>query len=178
MASSQNNLSSFEFEVPSGEGLVIGIVAATWNSQVTDALLEGAKSLLEEQGVEEIIIKRVPGAYELTMGANLMCEYQSVDAVIVLGAIIRGETPHFDFIAQGVTAGINSVGLKHNIPIIFGVLTTDTLEQATDRAGGKHGNKGAEAAATALAMVELHNDFIEEAYEEEMASMDFEDEEE
>ncbi len=155
------NLSNFEFELPERDDFTIGVIAATWNSQVTDALLDGALSLLKEQGIEDIIVKRVPGAYELTIAADLMISYTDVDAVIVLGAIVRGETPHFDFIAQGVTQGINSVSVKYSTPVIFGVLTTDTMEQALERAGGKHGNKGAEAAATALYMANQSIEYIE-----------------
>lgn len=155
MSSADNNLSQFEFEVPSAEGLSFGIVAASWNSEITDALLIGAKQLLESAGASEIIIKRVPGAYELTMGSQFMCEHTDVDAVIALGAIVRGGTPHFDFVAQGVTHGINAVSMEYNTPIAFGVLTVDNMEQARERAGGKYGNKGEEAAATAIAMAAL-----------------------
>ena len=157
MASESKNLSKFEFEVPSAKGLRFGIVAASWNSKVTDALLEGAINLLIEQGAskKDIMVKRVPGAYELTLGAQLICEHTEVDAVIVLGAIIKGGTPHFDFIAQGVTQGINAVTLEYNTPIAFGVLTTNNVEEAEDRAGGKFGNKGEEAAATAIVMAAL-----------------------
>lgn len=165
MSSANKNLSKFEFAVPSAKGLSFGIVAASWNSNVTDALLEGAISTLVEAGAKkkDIMVKRVPGAYELTMGAQLMCEHTNVDAVIVLGAIVKGGTPHFDFIAQGVTQGINAVTLEYNTPIAFGVLTTNNMEEAVDRAGGKFGNKGEEAAATAIVMAKLKIEMEENA---------------
>ena len=165
MASESKNLSKFEFEVPSAKGLRFGIVAASWNSKITDALLEGAINLLIEQGAKkkDIMVKRVPGAYELTLGAQLICEHTEVDAVIVLGAIIKGGTPHFDFIAQGVTQGINAVTLEYNTPIAFGVLTTNNLQEAEDRAGGAFGNKGEEAAATAIVMAALKMEIEENA---------------
>jgi len=99
----------------------------------------------------------VPGTFELTLGAQLMAE-KEVDAVICLGCVIQGETPHFDYICQGVTQGITQLNMNYNIPIVFGVLTTNTLEQAQDRSGGKHGNKGDEAAITAIKMVQLKRD--------------------
>ena len=165
MASESKNLSKFEFEVPSAKGLRFGIVAASWNSKITDALLEGAINLLIEQGAKkkDIMVKRVPGAYELTLGAQLICEHTEVDAVIVLGAIIKGGTPHFDFIAQGVTQGINAVTLEYNTPIAFGVLTTNNLQEAEDRAGGAFGNKGEETAATAIVMAALKMEIEENA---------------
>lgn len=165
MSSANKNLSKFEFDVPSAKGLSFGIVAASWNAKVTDALLEGAVKTLEAAGAKkkDILIKRVPGAYELTMGAQLMCEHTNVDAVIVLGAIVKGGTPHFDFIAQGVTQGINMVTLEYNTPIAFGVLTTNNMEEAEDRAGGKFGNKGEEAAATAIVMAKLKIEMEENA---------------
>lgn len=165
MSSTNKNLSKFEFEVPSAKGLSFGIVAASWNSEVTDALLSGAVRTLESAGVEkkDILIKRVPGAYELTMGAQLMCEHTNADAVIVLGAIVKGGTPHFDFIAQGVTQGINMVTVEYNTPIAFGVLTTNNMEEALERAGGKLGNKGEEAAATAIVMAKLKIEMEENA---------------
>lgn len=165
MSSTNKNLSKFEFEVPSAKGLSFGIVAASWNSEVTDALLSGAVRTLESAGVEkkDILIKRVPGAYELTMGAQLMCEHTNADAVIVLGAIVKGGTPHFDFIAQGVTQGINMVTVEYNTPIAFGVLATNNMEEALERAGGKLGNKGEEAAATAIVMAKLKIEMEENA---------------
>jgi 6,7-dimethyl-8-ribityllumazine synthase len=112
---------------------------------------------LLNNGVSEtnIHVSQVPGTFELTLGAQLLAENINLDAVIVLGCVIQGETRHFDFICQGVTQGITDLNIKYNIPFIFGVLTTDTMQQAQDRAGGKHGNKGDEAAYTALKMIDL-----------------------
>lgn len=157
MASELKNLSIFESPVPSAEDMSFGIVVAEWNSNITGALLKGAVDLLKEVGCKEknIIVRHVPGAYELTYGAELMCEYTDVDAIITLGCVIKGDTPHFDYICMGVTNGINTVQLDNNTPIAFGVLTVNTLEQAEERAGGKLGNKGAEAAATAVKMAAL-----------------------
>ncbi len=154
MASSLKNLSVFESPVPSAENMSFGIVVAEWNSNITGKLLEGAVSLLKSKGCKEkdIIVKQVPGTFELTLGSQLLCD---VDAVIALGCVIQGETRHFDFICHGVSQGLNHVALEYNTPVIFGVLTTDNLQQAEDRAGGKHGNKGEEAAATAIKMVTL-----------------------
>lgn len=160
MATNLKNLSVFESEVPSARGMKFGIVVAEWNWQVTGALLEGAVALLREKGCAEsdILVKKVPGTFELSMGAQFMCDYTDSDAVIALGCVIQGETRHFDFICQGVTQGINHVMLDYNTPVAFGVLTTDNLQQALDRAGGKHGNKGAEAAGTAIKMVALQRE--------------------
>ncbi len=135
----------------------IGIVIAEWNIEITGALRDAAIQTLLNNGVAEndIIVKYVPGSFELTMGAQLLCEDKSVDAVICLGCVIQGETRHFDFICDAVAQGITNVSLKYNKPVIFGILTPNTLQQAQDRAGGKHGNKGDEAAVTALKMIQL-----------------------
>lgn len=165
MASSLKNLSVFESAVPSAEELQIAIVVSEWNAPITEGLLKGAIQELRKAGCpdENIIVKRVPGAFELTLGCQFICEHTDVDAVVALGCIIKGETPHFDFIAMGVTNGINAVAMEYNTPIAFGVLTTETLEQAKDRCGGKHGNKGNEAAAAAIKMAILKEDIEEEA---------------
>ncbi len=156
MASSLKNLSNFNHTtIPSGKGKTIGIVVSEWNGEVTNALLEGALEILKKSGVsyKNIIVKYVPGSFELTLGAQYLCEKKNIAAVIVLGCVIQGETRHFDFICDAVAHGITNVGLKYNKPVVFGVLTTNTLKQAQDRAGGKHGNKGDEAAVTALKML-------------------------
>ncbi len=131
------------------------IVVAEWNAQVTEALYNGAlQTLLKEGAREEYITrKNVPGSFELSLGAQWMASRNDIDAVICLGCVIQGDTRHFDFICQAVANGITEVGLKFNKPVIFGVLTPDTMEQALDRAGGKHGNKGDEAAITAIKML-------------------------
>ena len=158
MSSSNKNLSQFEgSEIPNGKGMRIGIVMAEWNIAITGALFDGAVQTLVKNGVlkDNIIIMTVPGSFELTMGAQFMCEDKSIDGVITLGCVIQGETRHFDFICDAVAHGVTNVSLKYNKPVIFGVLTPNTLEQAQDRAGGKHGNKGDEAAVTALKMIAL-----------------------
>jgi len=158
MASSLKNLSDHDpSTIPDGKERKIGIVVSEWNEQITAALLEGALNTLKEQGVrkEAIHIKTVPGSFELTYGARVLAEQFSPDAVICLGCVIQGETRHFDYICQGVSQGITELNLDYDIPFIFGVLTTDNLQQALDRAGGKHGNKGVEAAVTALKMAAL-----------------------
>ena len=157
MASSLKNLSVFESPVPSAAEYSFGIVVAEWNSEITGRLLQGAVKLLKEQGCKEenIKIKHVPGTYELTLASQLMCEHTDVDAVIALGCVIQGETRHFDFLCSGVTHGINRVALEYNTPIAYGILTVNDMQQAQDRAGGKYGNKGEEAAATAIKMAAL-----------------------
>lgn len=158
MSSVNKNLSHFEgSEIPNGKGMRIGIVVSEWNSAITGALFDGAVQVLVKNGVskDDILIIKVPGSFELTMGAQFLCEDKSIDGVITLGCVIQGETRHFDFICDAVAHGITNVSLKYNKPVVFGVLTPNTLEQAQDRAGGKHGNKGDEAAVTVLKMIAL-----------------------
>jgi len=132
-----------------------GIVVAEWNESITEALYEGAFSSLVGHGVKKtnIIRKNVPGSFELTLGGLWLAEKKEIDAVICLGCVIQGETPHFDFICQAVALGITDVNIKTGKPVIFGVLTTLNKKQAEDRAGGKYGNKGEEAAITAIRML-------------------------
>ncbi|MDA3821635.1 MAG: 6,7-dimethyl-8-ribityllumazine synthase, partial [Bacteroidales bacterium] len=132
-------------------------VVSEWNEEVTAALTEGAVNTLKKHGCDEknIVIMPVPGSFELTFGSRLIAEKNDLDAVIALGCVIQGETRHFDFICSSVSHGITELNLEFDIPFIFGVLTTDTQQQALDRAGGKHGNKGDEAAVTAIKMVSL-----------------------
>lgn len=158
MASHHKNLSDFShIEVASAAPYRFGIVVSQWNAEVTGSLLDGAfEALIKHDAREEYIqVVYVPGSYELTAGADILFRDSQVDAVICLGCVIQGETKHFDFICSAVAHGITNVGLKHNKPAIFGVLTTDTLQQALDRAGGEHGNKGEEAAITAIQMAQL-----------------------
>jgi 6,7-dimethyl-8-ribityllumazine synthase len=131
------------------------IVVAEWNEEITEALYEGAVSSLLENGArkENIIRKNVPGSFELSLGALWMAEEKKIDAVICLGCVVQGDTPHFDYICQSVAYGITQAGLKTKKPVIFGVLTTLNRQQALDRAGGKLGNKGEEAALTAIKML-------------------------
>jgi 6,7-dimethyl-8-ribityllumazine synthase len=157
MASALSNLSDFNpAEVPSGKDYKVAVVVAEWNQQITENLFLGAKEALMACGVEEQHIHRsnVPGSFELVFGAKKALD-QQVDAVIVIGSVIQGETKHFDFVCQGVTQGIISLNLSSNRPVIFCVLTDNTLQQAIDRSGGQHGNKGVEAAVTALKMIAL-----------------------
>jgi 6,7-dimethyl-8-ribityllumazine synthase len=133
----------------------IGIVVAEWNSEITEALFVSAHDTLIKLGVKKsnIIRKNVPGSFELSLGGLWLAEQKNIDAVICLGCVIQGETPHFDYICQAVAYGITEAGLKTRKPVIFGVLTTLNKQQATDRAGGKYGNKGEEAAVTAMQML-------------------------
>ncbi len=152
------NLSDYDPDlIPDASGMRFGIVVADWNSQVTHALLDGAVKTLVRHGVkdEDIIVSHVPGTFELTVAGQWMAEYEDTDGVICLGCVIQGETPHFTYICEGVTRGITQLNLDYNIPFIFGVLTTLNLQQALDRAGGIHGNKGDEAAVTAIKMAYL-----------------------
>ncbi len=158
MSSADKNLSNFEgSEIPNGKGMRIGIVVAEWNISITGALRDGAIKTLLDNGVSEndIVVKYVPGSFELTLGAQFLCDDKSIDGVITLGCVIQGETRHFDFICDAVAHGVTNVSIKYNKPVVFGVLTPNTQEQAEDRAGGKHGNKGDEAAVTVLKMIAL-----------------------
>lgn len=152
------NLSEYDFtNVPYAGDFRFGIVVSDWNSEITFSLLKGAEDTLRKHGVspENIIVKHVPGSFELTLGAQFIAENEDIDAVICLGCVIQGETPHFNFICQGVTMGITQLNIDYNMPFIFGVLTTENHEQAADRAGGRLGNKGDEAAVTAIKMAAL-----------------------
>jgi 6,7-dimethyl-8-ribityllumazine synthase len=133
----------------------IGIVVSEWNDQVTDSLLSAAREILLAEGIKSnnLIVKYVPGSFELSLGAQYLASEKQIDAVICLGCVIQGETRHFDFICDAVANGVTKVSLKYNKPVVFGVLTTNTLQQALDRAGGKHGNKGEEAAYSAIKML-------------------------
>ncbi len=158
MATQLKNLSDFTHTViPSAAPYRFGIVVAEWNADVTHALLEGAYQTLVSHGAKEENIQTypVPGSFELTSGADLLLKQGNLDAVICLGCVIQGETRHFDFICNAVAIGLSNVAIKYSKPVIFGVLTTDNQQQALDRAGGKHGNKGDEAAITAIKMAEL-----------------------
>jgi len=155
------NLSAYDpANIPDAGKMRFGIVVSDWNSEITGALLDGAVRTLKKHGTlsKNIVIKHVPGTFELTLGGQFLAEYDDLDGVICLGCVIRGETPHFDYICQGVTQGITRLNLEYNIPFIFGVLTTNDQQQAADRAGGKHGNKGDEAAITAIKMAALQQD--------------------
>ena len=133
------------------------IVVSEWNTEITEALYSGARDTFLKFGASEddIVRRDVPGSFELTLGAQLMAERKEFDAIICLGVVIQGETKHFDFICEAVGQGITNLNIKYNLPVIFGVLTPNTMQQALDRAGGVHGNKGDEAAITAIKMAAL-----------------------
>lgn len=160
MATSLKNLSEYNKEkLPNGADFRIGIVVSEWNEHITSKLLDGAKATLLDAGVKEenIIISVVPGAFELPLGAQWLLETGTIDGVVAIGVVIQGETRHFDFVCSGTTQGIVDVALKYNKPVGFCLLTDNTEQQSIDRAGGKHGNKGVEAAVTVLRMIALKN---------------------
>ena len=160
MATHLKNLSDFSnLEIHSAGKYRFGIVVSQWNDEVTGQLYKGAyNALIKHQAEEEnIITLYVPGSYELTSAADMLLTSKQVNVVICLGCVIQGETPHFDFICNAVANGITNVSIKHNKPVIFGVLTTDNLQQALERAGGLHGNKGEEAAITAIQMAHIQH---------------------
>ena len=157
------DLSQYDINsVPSAKNMRFGIVVAEWNFEITSALANGAVETLKKHGAKEnnISIKYVPGTFELPLGGQFFAELDSIDAIILLGCVIQGETRHFDYICEAVTQGTKDLNLKYNKPFIFGVLTTNNQQQALDRAGGKHGNKGDEAAVTAIKMVDLKKSFL------------------
>ena len=163
MATQLKNLSDFSATtIPVAGPYRFGIVVAEWNSKITGALYQGAYQSLVENGALEnnIFTYSVPGSFELTSGADLLLKNKNLDAVICLGCVIQGETRHFDFICAAVANGVSNVAVKYEKPVIFGVLTTDNEQQAMDRAGGKHGNKGVEAAITAIKMADLASQLI------------------
>lgn len=157
MATALQNLSDYKpFELEGADRLKIGIVTAEWNEHITGALAEGALILLREHGIREenILSHLVPGSYELPLAAQWLLD-AGCDAVIAIGCLIKGETPHFEYISEAVSHGLMALNLKTSKPIAFGVITVLTEAQALDRAGGKHGNKGTEAAVTVLRMLQL-----------------------
>ena len=153
MATALHHLSDYDVSsVPDASNMCFGIVVSEWNAEITDALLEGTVSTLERHGAlpENIHVKTVPGSFELVYGAHQMTLNGGYDAIIILGSVIRGETPHFDYICQGVTYGIARLNSTSEIPVVYGLLTTDNLQQAKDRSGGRLGNKGDECAVVAI----------------------------
>ncbi|HRH66140.1 MAG TPA: 6,7-dimethyl-8-ribityllumazine synthase [Bacteroidia bacterium] len=161
MSTLNKNLSEFEAaSTPSASGMRIAVVVSEWNTEITEALFTGVRDCLLELGCSpaDILRKSVPGSFELPLGAQWMAEKESPDAVICLGCVIQGETRHFDFICSAVADGLMNLGVKFSLPFIFGVLTPDTMQQALDRAGGKYGNKGIEAAVTAVKMIALRRE--------------------
>jgi 6,7-dimethyl-8-ribityllumazine synthase len=163
MATALRNLSEYNKDlVPNGADFKIGIVVSEWNDSITLNLLKGAKQAFLENGVleENILVRFVPGAFELPLAAQYLCEYTDVDGVVAIGVVIQGETKHFDFVCEGTTQGIKDVNLKYNIPVAFCVLTDNHIQQSIDRSGGKHGNKGIECAIACLKMIELKKSFL------------------
>lgn len=157
MATANKNLSHYDkATIPNAKDFRFGIVVSEWNDNITEGLFKGAYNTLIDCGVSDFNIIRwnVPGSFELVYGCKKMQE-QNVDAVIAIGSVIQGETKHFDFVCEGVTQGIKDLNVLHNTPVIFCVLTDNTLQQAVDRSGGKHGNKGTEAAIAAIKMAIL-----------------------
>ncbi|MDR1500068.1 MAG: 6,7-dimethyl-8-ribityllumazine synthase [Tannerellaceae bacterium] len=158
MATAYHNLSDYEpSNVRDAADMRVGIVVSEWNGNITGKLLEGALKTLQKHSVkaENIVVRHVPGSFELTYGARKLSDDGSIDVVIALGCVVRGDTPHFDYVCSGVTQGITQLNLEGKIPFVFGLLTTDTMQQAEDRSGGKHGNKGDEAAITAIKMAQF-----------------------
>lgn len=158
MATSLHNLSDYDpNNVPDASNMCFGIVVAEWNPEITGALLEGVVNTLQKHGaqLENIHVKSVPGSFELIYGARQMSLNDGYDAIIILGSVIRGETPHFDYICQGVTYGIARLNTISEVPVIYGLLTTNDLQQAKDRSGGKLGNKGDECAIDAIKMAKF-----------------------
>ena len=146
-------------QLPHVDGLTVGIVCAEWNNQITDALLQGALDVFSKEGYEDITIAHVPGTVELTYGAAQMVRTGRYDAVIMIGCVIRGGTPHFDYVCDNATQGCAYLNATQDVPVIFCVLTTDDMQQALDRAGGALCNKGAEAAEAAIKMAHFASTF-------------------
>lgn len=142
------------YEQLSAAGFKFAIVCARFNNAITEQLLQGAMDALQRHGGRDVEVVTVSGSWELPMAAKAVASTKKPDAIIALGAVIRGDTPHFDFVAGEAASGLMAVQLETGIPVAFGVLTTNTVEQATDRAGGKDGNKGYDAAITAIEMAE------------------------
>lgn len=158
MATANKNLSNYDKNaLPNASEFRFGIVVSEWNDKITNGLYNGAEAAFLDCGVkaENIIRWNVPGSFELIYGAKKMIETQNVDCVITIGCVIKGETMHFEFVCEGVTQGVKDLNIKSDIPVIFCLLTDNTEQQSIDRSGGKHGNKGTEAAIAAIKMADL-----------------------
>ena len=163
MATANKNLSNYDKNtIPSAKNFRFGIVVSEWNETITEGLYSGAEAALVDcdAASENIIRWNVPGSFELIYGAKKMIETQNVDAIIVIGCVIKGETMHFEFVCEGVTQGIKDLNVKFDVPVIFCLLTDNTEQQSLDRSGGIHGNKGTEAAIAALKMAYLREQAI------------------
>ena len=162
MATENNNLSSYDKgTIPNAKNFRFGIVVSEWNSKITEGMSQGAYDTLLECGVikENIVRWNVPGSFELVYGCKKMQQsFQMLDAIIAIGSVIEGETKHFDYVCEATTNGIMQLNLDNDIPVMFCVLTDRTLQQAIDRSGGKHGNKGVEAAIVAIKMAQLRKE--------------------
>ena len=158
MATENKNLSVYDKnKIPNAKELRFGIVVSEWNGEITEALYQGAEEALLDCGAlpESIIRQNVPGSFELTFGCKKMIQTEKVDAIVAIGSVIRGETSHFDFVCSATAQGIKDLNVTYDVPVIFCVLTDDTIEQSRARSGGKHGNKGTEAAIAAIQMAVL-----------------------
>lgn len=158
MATSNKNLSVYDkATIPNAKGLRFGIVVSEWNPTITEGLYTGAEEALLDCGVQkqDVIRWNVPGSFELTFGSKKMMKSEKVDAVIAIGSVIQGETKHFDFVCEATAQGIKDLNVLYDVPVVFCVLTDNTMQQAIDRSGGKHGNKGTEAAIAAIKMAVL-----------------------
>ena len=159
MATENKNLSQYDKNIiPNAKDFRFGIVVSEWNDEITNGLFNGARTALLDCGAlaENIIRWDVPGSFELVYGSKRMIETQKVDCVIAIGCVIKGETMHFEFVCDGVTQGVKDLNLKYDVPTIFCLLTDNSMQQSIDRSGGKHGNKGTEAAIAAIKMVALN----------------------
>lgn len=162
MATKNQNLSAYDAtKVPNAKGMKFGIVVSEWNDNITIPLMEGAINTLKANGAneEDIDVFHVPGSFELIYGASQLT-MNDYDAVIAIGCVIRGDTPHFDYICEGTTAGLARLNAEQDVPVIYGLITTNNMEQALDRCGGKHGNKGDECAVTAIKMVDFRRKVV------------------
>lgn len=157
MSSQQFCFNTTPDTMPDASEMRVGIVVSEWNDNITGRLLRSAVNTLQEFGVKEnnITVKYVPGSFELVYGSALLAESGYIDAIIAIGCVVRGDTPHFDYICQGTTQGLTELNAKGNIPIIYGLITVNTMEQAEARAGGSVGDKGREFAITAIKMIDL-----------------------
>lgn len=162
MATENNNLSVYDkTTIPNAKDFRFGIVVSEWNHAITQGMFQGAFDALKDCGAinDNIVRWNVPGSFELIYGCKRMQEsYDMLDAIIAIGSVIQGETKHFDYVCKGVTQGIKDLNVQDNIPVIFCVLTDNNLQQSIDRSGGKHGNKGTEAAIAAIKMAQLRKE--------------------
>jgi 6,7-dimethyl-8-ribityllumazine synthase len=162
VATALKNLSDYNKEnIPNGADFKVGIVVSEWNDSITNNLFEGAKQALLDNGVPEsnILVRHVPGAFELPLASQFMLDNTDVDGVIAIGVVIQGETRHFDFVCQGATQGLMNVMLEYNSPVSFCLLTDNNIQQSIDRSGGIHGNKGIECAIACLKMIAMKKSF-------------------